>query len=65
MDDNLKRNLGGFLGGPVVKNLPSNAGDTGTVPGQRTKIPYAVGQLDLHATAAEPKHYNRDPVGCN
>ena len=23
-----------FPGGPVVKNLPSNAGDTGSVPGR-------------------------------
>ena len=22
-----------FLGGPVVKNLPANAGDTGLIPG--------------------------------
>ena len=23
-----------FLGGPVVKNLPAKAGDTGSIPGQ-------------------------------
>ena len=28
-----------FPGGPVVKNLPSNAGDTGSIPGQGTKTP--------------------------
>ena len=28
----------GLLGGPVVKNLPSNAGDVGSIPGQGTKI---------------------------
>ena len=28
-----------FLGGPVVKILASNAGDTGLIPGQGTKIP--------------------------
>ena len=33
--------LGDFPGGPVVKNLPSNAGDTGSVSGQGTKIPHA------------------------
>ena len=27
----------GFPDGPVVKNLASNAGDTGLVPGQQTK----------------------------
>ena len=30
-----------FPGGPVVKNLPSNAGGTGCIPGQGTKIPQA------------------------
>ena len=34
-----------FSGGPVVKNPRSNAGDTGSIPGQGTKIPHAVGQL--------------------
>ena len=34
-----------FPGGPVVKNLPSNAGDAGLTPGQGTKIPHAAGQL--------------------
>ena len=24
----------GFPGGPVIKNLPRNAGDTGSIPGQ-------------------------------
>ena len=38
-----------FPGGPVVKNLFSNAGDTGLIPGQGTKIPHAVGQLNLCA----------------
>ena len=30
-----------FPGGPVVKNLPSNAGDPGSIPGRGTKIPCA------------------------
>ena len=34
-------------GGPVVKNSPSNAGDGGSVPGQGTKTPHALGQLSL------------------
>ena len=29
----------------MVKNLPSNAGDVGSIPGQGTKIPHATGQL--------------------
>ena len=32
-------------GGPVVKNLPSSAGDVGSIPDQGTKIPHALGQL--------------------
>ena len=30
-------------GGPVVKNPPANAGDTGSIPGPGTKIPHALG----------------------
>ena len=37
--------LGDFPGGPVVKNLPSNAGDVGT------GTPYTEGQASLHALA--------------
>ena len=29
----------------MVKNLPSNAGDEGLIPGQGTKMPHAAGQL--------------------
>ena len=42
--------LGDFPGGPVVENLPSNAGDLGPIPGWGTKIPHALGQLRLGAT---------------
>ena len=41
--------FGDFPGGPVVKNLPSNAGAAGLIPGSGTKIPRAMGQLDLRA----------------
>ena len=34
-----------FPGGPVFKNLPCNAWDLGSIPGQKTKIPHAAGQL--------------------
>ena len=34
-----------YPGGPVVKNLPSTAGDVGLIPGQGTKILYVAGQL--------------------
>ena len=30
-----------FPGGPLVKNPPSNAGDVGSTPGRRIKIPQA------------------------
>ena len=36
-----------FPGGPGAKNLPSNAGDVGLIPGQGTKIPHAVVQVCL------------------
>ena len=54
-----------FPGGPVVKNLPSKAGDTGSIPGWGTKIPHATGQLNpapqllsLRATTTEPARHN-------
>ena len=39
--------------GPVVKNLLCNAGDTVSIPGQRTKIPHALEQPSPHT--ATPK----------
>ena len=42
-----------FPGGPVVKNPPANAGDVGSIPGQGTKTPHAVGQLSPRATTTE------------
>ena len=42
-----------FPGGPVVKNLPSNAGDAGSIPGWGTKIPHAAGQASLRTTTTE------------
>ena len=47
-----------FPGGPGVKNLPSNAGDVGLIPGRGTKIPHAVEQLGLPAATTEPEHRN-------
>ena len=37
----------------MVKNLPSNAGNIGSIPGRGTKILHATGQLSLHATTTE------------
>ena len=44
---------GDFPGGPVVKNLPCNAGDLGSIPGWSTKIPCATEQLSLCGTKRE------------
>ena len=33
----------GFPGSPVVRNLPSSAGDVGLIPGGGTKIPHTLG----------------------
>ena len=43
-----------FPSSPGVKNLPSNAGDVGSIPGWGTKIPHAWGQLSLWAVTTEP-----------
>ena len=42
----------------MVKNPPYNAGGAGSIPGQGTKIPHAVGQLSLHATTTEVARHN-------
>ena len=42
----------------MVKNLPSNAGDMGSIPGQGTKIPHDVGQLSRHAAITEHVSHN-------
>ena len=34
-----------FPGGPVVKNLPCNTKDMGSIPGKGTKTPHASEQL--------------------
>ena len=47
-----------FPRGPVVKNLPCKAGDVGSIPGWRMKIPQASVQPSLHATATEPMLHN-------
>ena len=42
----------GFPGGAVVMSPPSNAGDTGLISSQGTKIPHAAGQLCPHTLEA-------------
>ena len=59
----------------MVRNPPSQAGDVGSIPGERTEIPYAAGQLSPRATTTEPVTsgaqepqrekpvcYNKDPA---
>ena len=51
---NIKNGLGqDFEGGPVVKNLPANAGDTGLISGLGTTITRAAGRLSLCARPTE------------
>ena len=50
-----KPKLGDFPGGPLVKNPPSRAGDTGLIPDQGAKNPHAAWQLSPHAAPAEPQ----------
>ena len=55
----IKRQSGwDFPGGPVVKNLPYNAGDAGSIPGQGTKISHAAGQLSPSTTTTELTRLN-------
>ena len=37
-----KKTRGEFPNSPVVKTLPSDAGSTGSIPGQGTKIPHTI-----------------------
>jgi len=67
-----KKNEKDFPGGPVVRNLPCNTEDTGSICGQGTKIPHAPEQLSLHATTRvsiaamkEPTRCNEDSMCCN
>ena len=49
-----KQSTGLFPGCPVVKNLSSNAGDTGLIPSRGTKMPHSKEQLSLCAATAKP-----------
>ena len=37
----------------MAKNLPTNAGEVGSIPGQGTKIPHAKEQLSLSVATTE------------
>ena len=48
----------------MVKNTPFNAGDTSSILGQGTKIPYASGLLRLRAETREKStQRNESPAG--
>ena len=47
-----------FPGGPLVKNLPCNAGHAGPMSGCRTKIPHAMEQLSPQAMTTESKRHD-------
>jgi len=46
---------------PMVRNLPSNAGDMGLIPGQGSEIPQAIQQLSLRATSKDPTSTTKIP----
>ena len=48
------KNDTGLPGGPVVKNPPANAGDTGSIPVQED--PHATEQLNPCSTITQPAH---------
>ena len=48
----------------MVRNLPSSAGDVGSIPGWGTKIPCALGKLSPSATTREVYTPNREPIHC-
>ena len=49
-----------FPGGLVVKNLPSNSGDVGSIPDQGTKIPHALwSHMAMNDDPAEIQHSHR------
>ena len=52
----IKEMVRDFPGGPVVKNLPSKAGDADSIPGQGTKVPCVTGHLSLHTTTRDPMY---------
>ena len=52
-----------FPGGPMVKNLPSNARDVSSIPGQGTKILHAAGHIEKASMPQwKAMYHNKDPV---
>ena len=57
-DAPLKMAQGDFPGGPVVKNPPCSAGVEGSISGGGSKIPHALGHLNLCLATTESLHQN-------
>ena len=51
--DKKKRRDRAFPGSPGLRNLPANAGVSGSIPGLGTKILHAMGKLNPCATTSE------------
>ena len=54
-----KENIWGFSSGPVIKNLPCHARDTGSNPGWGIKFPHGTEQLNSSASTKEPVCHNK------
>ena len=48
----------------MVKNLPTNAGEVGSIPGQGTKIPHAMEQLSLSVATTELFDWREKSMYC-
>ena len=57
----------GFPGGSVVKNLPANAGDTGSIPGPgRSHMHGATKSVCLEPVLHSKRSYHKEkPAHCN
>ena len=51
-----------FPGGTVVKNLPCNARDMGSIPGWGAKVPHAGGKQSLSTTKSPNTAVEKDPA---
>ena len=49
----------------MVKNLPPNAGDMGSMPGQGTNIKHAAGQLSQHVATTETACAQKEKPVCH
>lgn len=50
--------LGNFPSGSVVRNLPCNAGDLGSIPGRGSKVPHTSEELSLCVATTESTCHN-------